>query len=235
MRKRALFSWFVLGLLLVLYGCYLPSPPGIPAFPWPPPQASAWAEIDPALLRNPSDEMTLLRDVDQRLSKALVACGYGEKSYFSAGPDTLMAPDGFAMVMRLEQINADGTPKEGQDRWATDLGPLQTFSLRAYLRALFTANPGHYRIIVFIVTPHAFSQADTTVSRDEAMGWLIEGQNRLDPLIGALAYSPAYQTTALIYEFEQPRRGEEADFVVSSLLIGRVHLEQADLINALGQ
>jgi len=88
MKKRALFSGFVLGLLLVLYGCKgsCSDPGGIPAFPRPPSQASAWAEINPALLRNPSDEVTLLTGRRSKVKRVLLLTGrvvyLGESAIF---------------------------------------------------------------------------------------------------------------------------------------------------------
>ncbi|MGB2863641.1 MAG: hypothetical protein WBC05_09985, partial [Sedimentisphaerales bacterium] len=135
-----------------------------PKFPWPPPQASAMANLPNEFFRIPDVNLVRLRDVDNRLSRALDIAGYVEKSYYAA-------PDGFALVARLEQINPDGTPKSGSDRWAVEVRPLHRFSLSGYLRALFKSDPGYFRIIVFIVTPHPFDKSDEQVSIDDAIEW----------------------------------------------------------------
>ena len=83
------------------------------------------------------------------------------------------------MVTRLEQYEEDGTSKVPPDRWSVDVLPLRTFSLSDYIRALFQANPGYYRIIIFVVTPVPFVESSATVSRDEAMEWLRTGLNKL--------------------------------------------------------
>ena len=196
----------------------------IPEFPWPPPRASAYAEIPYHFFSSQTDDVVLrLRDVKVAIQVALEAYGYFEKSYYSV-------PDGFAMVTRLEQINRDGTSKEPPDRWAVEVHPLEKFSLRAYLRALFKANPGYYRIIVFIVTPTPFNQqVEYGMSRKEAMDWLAGGLNELPDSIGQVECQEECKCTALIYEFEQPNPGEPAKLNIPSHLQGRTHLIKANL------
>jgi hypothetical protein len=198
-----------------------------PRFPWPPPQASARADIPDKLLRHARTEKLALRDIDRRLSAALDAAGYAEKSYFAV-------PDGFALVTRLEQIEADGAPKKKEsDRWATEPGRLREFSLSAYLKALFTSNVGHFRVIVFVVTSRPFSQAEAMVSRDEALAWFPEGLNRLPDAIGRRPYTAQYASTALIYEFEKSDVAKQAQTKIPGRLTGRTHLERAGVWGAL--
>jgi hypothetical protein len=199
----------------------------IPEFLWPPPTWSASAEIPTEFFGSQPGEVLRLCHVERRLHAALEACEYFEMSYYSV-------PGGFAMVTRLEQINRDGTSKEPPDRWAVEVQPLRKFSLKAYLIALFTANPGRYRIIVFIVSPHPFSQADVEVSRDEAIAWLGSGLDRLPDEIGQLEYTERHKCTALIYEFDQSNPDEPVEFKEPSDLQGRTHLVKAKLWEALG-
>jgi hypothetical protein len=160
------------------------------------------------------------------LSDALDDAGYNERSYYSV-------PDGFAIVSRLEQIEEDGTSKPLPNRWAVEIGPLQEFSLSRYLQVLFTADPGFFRVIVFVVTPHPFSQKNVKVPRDEAIKWLAEGLNQLPSDIGDLELSSQYSCTALIYEFEQPRSRKAAILKRPSHLTGLIHLQKAKLWNLL--
>jgi hypothetical protein len=209
-----------------------PQPPGearrpaqtIPQFPWPPPLASATGVIPRSLLPSPQDK--LLMDVDRRLVSALDACGYVGKSYYAV-------PDGFALVTQIEQINSNGSSKKPPDRWSAELGSVSSFSLSSYLEALFTANPGRYRVIVFVVTSHPFSQSDVRVSKEEAFHWLATGLNQLPPAIGAIKVTDSYSATALIYEFEEPRTGEQAKFVEPSALTYEDHLKKSNLWAAL--
>jgi hypothetical protein len=172
--------------------------------------------------------VTHLYDVERRINVALEACGYFQKTYYAV-------PGGFAIVTQLEQIFPDGTPKDIPDRWAPEVPPLRRFSLSEYLRALFKANVGQYRIIVFIITPYPFIQADVTVNPDEARDWLHGGLNILPRSIGNREYSENYICTALIYEFEQAEPGKEAVIRIPSRLTGKDHLEKARLWIALGR
>jgi hypothetical protein len=194
----------------------------IPNFPWPPPKASATEVIPSEFFRKPSGEEIYLRDIERIIHGALESCGYYEKKYYAV-------PDGFAMVTRMEQINPDGTSKEPPDRWMPEVQPLRLkFSLKEYITRLFTANKGYYRVIVFIVTKHPFSQANVTITRGEAMLWLSTGLNVLPDAIGQLAYTEQYNCTALIYEFEKIP-DKEAEIKFAGSLTGRVHLEKSNI------
>ena len=184
-----------------------------PEFPWPPPEASASVEIT-ELVKESRGKITKLGDVDNKLRRAFEASGYVEKSYFAV-------PDGFALVTRLEQINPDGTPKD-PGRWSLEREPLRNFSLREYLRALFFADPGLFRVVVFIVTPHPFSQSDKVIERDEAIDWLRVGLNRLPSSVASQEYTDEFRATALIYQFENPETREPR--LSPSHLTGRDHL-----------
>lgn len=196
----------------------------VPDFPWPPPRASAMAVIPAVFFANDR----FLGDVSNRIGAALDVGGYFERSYFAA-------PGGFAMVTRLEQINPDGTSKrEEKERWSLKSGPIGRFSLADYLRTLFTAPAGYYRIIVFVVSSQPFTQSDERVERSEAGAWLSQGLNALPEEITQLSYTKRHTVTALIYEFEQPGR-QEAMLMLPSDLTGRAHLERALLWDALRQ
>jgi hypothetical protein len=199
-----------------------------PQFPWPPPRASATVVLPDEFLRRPADSVLRWGDVDRTLTSALDACGYFDRSYYAV-------PDGFAIVTRLEQMQADGTSKAPPDRWAVEYKPVASFSLALYLRALFTADPGFYRIIVFVVTSQSFSQRPSEVSREEAMTWLQRGLDRLPADLAGREYTGQYACTALIYQFEQPGSGEGAKLDVPSDLPGRTQLERAKLWQALGK
>jgi hypothetical protein len=205
-----------------------PTPDELPPFPWPPPQASATDVVPRTLFQAAGAQPPLLGDVNNRLVAALESSGYVGKSYFAV-------PDGFALVTQLEQINADGTSRPVPDRWAANVGTLHSFSLSEYLKALFTANVGHYRIIVFVLTPHPFSQADAKVSREEALDWIRKGGNQLPSSIAALPFTPDFACTALIYEFEELHAGDTATLVNPSNLTGRDHLTKSNVLSAIGR
>lgn len=202
--------------------------PKIPQFPWPPPRASASVELPAEFLRKSANAGVHWGDVDHTLTSALDSCGYYDRSYYAV-------PDGFAIVTRLEQMQADGSSKAPPDRWSVAYKPVSGFSLSSYLRALFTADPGFYRIIVFVVTPQFFSQTPIGVSEEEAMQWLQGGLDRLPLDLAMREYTDQYACTALIYQFEQPGSGAGARLDVPSDLPGRIHLERANLWRALAK
>ena len=163
-----------------------------------------------------------LVDVADRLQFALEEAGYTESSFLSV-------PEGFAIVTRIEQMLSDGQSMGGSARWDPRLTPRNLFSLAAYLRALLTANPGRYRIVVFVVTATPFSQRETKVTVDVAGDWLRSGFNRLPPAVGIKRYSDDHRCTALIYEFERKTADDEPRLRSPSSLTARKHLEKARL------
>lgn len=199
----------------------------IPKFPWPPPNASAFAKIPSSILSS-LDTKISLANVANKLEAALDHTGYSQKKYYQV-------PDGFALVSQLEQFNPDGTSKDLPDRWAAEFRPPRIFSLKSYIEAIFTANPGQYRIVAFIVTSQPFEESEETVTREEAMEWLDSGMIVLPKSIGEQPYTDEHYCTALIYEFELPGKGKEAFFKKSSELSGKDHLKKSKLWAALEQ
>lgn len=200
------------------------------SLPWPPPQASATAAIPTRLFFSDSqmNARVLLSDVDRLLTKALRTAGYTEYSYYRI-------PDGFALVTRIEQINDDGTPLDSSARWSIDISPLNSFSLLEYIRALFSARSGYFRVIVFTVTSNPFIQSENRVRRSEVIAWLRSGFNILPHEVGELLYTQRYHVTALIYEFEKPRAAQNAEFLEPGRMDGISHLRQAGIFPALGR
>ena len=199
----------------------------VPEFPWPPPRPSASYTIARDFLVLPNRERPLLTDAATSLDFAFQKAGYGKRSYYSV-------PGGFAMASQMEQINKDGSAKGPDDRWLLEVAQLRKFSLSSYLTALFTARPGYYRVIVFIVTSHPFSQSSVKITSEEVDQWLSGGLNRLPENIGSREFTPMHQCTALIYEFRRTA-GQRAVFVDPSEITGEVHLERAGLLAALRQ
>ncbi|MCI5218088.1 MAG: hypothetical protein D3914_02590 [Candidatus Electrothrix sp. LOE2] len=197
----------------------------IPQFPWPPPHPSAYSIIPPRLLPSLTNK-NYLKNVAEKLETAFDQAGYSQRKYYQV-------PDGFALVSQLEQFNPDGTPKTPPDRWAANYLPPTIFSLTSYLRVLFTANPGRYRIIALIVTSQPFEENKEIVTREEAMGWLGGGMIVLPKSIGKQPYTDQHYCTAYIYEFEQPDKDKKPFFKPLSNLTGKDHLEKSKLWAAL--
>jgi hypothetical protein len=226
-------------------------PVAAPEFPWPPPRASASIKIPTSLVLgqwgapagSPPPRRTSwqsyyygedvllslwqtgaprLMHVDATLTTALSAAGYLEASYYSV-------PDGFALVTRLEQINPDGTPKPVPTRWEAQARLLEKFSLTGYCQALFSAKPGLFRIIVFVVTSHPFTESPEIVTREDAILWLCRGANVLPSALAKQHYSAEHTCTALIYEFEKLDVETEAKVTVPGRLAADVHIEKSGI------
>ena len=194
----------------------------IPQFPWPPPKSSAFDKIPSEFLNAKKS----LKDVANKLEETFDQTGYTQKKYYSV-------PDGFALVSQLEQFWPDGTSKEEPDRWAAEFRPPRIFSLTSYIKAIFKANPGRYRIVAFIVTSQPFEEGKENITREEARSWLDSGMVVLPKSIGEQPYTDEHYCTALIYEFEQPRRDKKPFFKSLSNLTGRDHLQKSKLWAAL--
>jgi hypothetical protein len=201
--------------------------PALPEFPWPPPEPSTMAVVPLRLLAD-RDAQSTLSDIDVALSEALDATGYYEKAYFTV-------PDGFALVTRLEQIEADGRPKPLPDRWSVKLEPLKRFTLAAYLQALFGARAGHYRLIVFVVTDVPIAAKSAPVSEAKAQAWLNEGGDALPAPVASQALPEGAKVTALVYQFRQPGQNEQAVQLLRDALPARIHLEKALLWSLLAR
>ncbi len=199
----------------------------IPKFPWPPPRASARAEIPSKILRN-LNAPTYLRDVSEKLKEVLDETGYGERSWYSV-------PEGFALVTQLEQFNPDGTPIDGPDRWAEKIRPTQILNFNDYIKALFTAKPGRYRVIAFVITDQPVTPSDKSLTRDEAKVMVSAGAGGLPPAIGDREFSNNHNCTALVYEFEQTAENYPVIFKLPSQLTGRTHLEKSKILTALAR
>ncbi len=76
-------------------------------------------------------------------------------------------PDCFAIASRIEQINR-GCEPQAVIGALFDALYMEEVSIKAYLQALFKAPRVHYRVIVFIVTPHPFSQGNAELSASGA-------------------------------------------------------------------
>ncbi|MBI2313731.1 MAG: hypothetical protein HYU77_14620 [Betaproteobacteria bacterium] len=197
----------------------------IRAFPWPPPQASAFAVIPTSMLSAKAEPK--LKDVAQRLERAFDAGGYAERSYYSI-------PGGFAVVSRIELIRADGAP-EAAGRWSLRSPVLTRFSLTEYLKALFSAKVGRYRIIAFLATDASLQPDPSKKPTSEgAADWVSQGSPTLPAAIGNLPFTQEHNVTALIYEFERRTPDHEAELKQPSPLPGKGHLEKAGIWTALG-
>jgi hypothetical protein len=205
--------------------------PGVtlPSFPWPPPKPSATALLTLGSLGRLAGTGITFHDVDTRISGALDAAGYDEKTYFGV-------PGGFAIVTRMEKMDSYGFPDHA-NRWVSSLAPvsLTEFSLTKYLEALFGAPMGHYRVFVFMITLETIVPSGTAVAQSEAQTWIVEGANRLPSSMETLPYTSGHTTTVYVYEFVQSGVGGSANQNIPSLYTGREHLQETGLWQNLEQ
>jgi hypothetical protein len=198
------------------------------SFPWPPPKASSWMTLKPELLHEPG-KVASLRDVSRRIEAAFRRAGYIEWSYYAV-------PKGFAIVSQLEQYQPDGTPLKEPDRWSIKVPAPRVFSLDSYIKALFTANQGRFRIVALIVTSDPVTQdSKTKITREEALKWVGEGANKLPKEYERIPFGDDVDCTALIYEFEQASRDAKPKFQDPGLLSAPTHLAKARLLEGLSQ
>lgn len=137
------------------------------------------------------------------------------------------------MATRLEQIDEKGDSLPPPERWSATAARTRIFSLSSYLRALFEARRGYYRVIVFVITPQPFGAGDGTVTPADARDWLDRGHDALPAALAKEPYTVAYKCTALVYEFE---RTEDDDPFLRSpgRFAGREHLKRSKILPALG-
>jgi tetratricopeptide (TPR) repeat protein len=192
--------------------------PPIPLFPWPPPTASAKHILPGELFK----ERATVGEVVSTINSALESQGYVERSFFAT------PGGGLALVTRLERINEDGSHADERERWppnAKDQLYGSSLDLIQLLRGLFFADPGRYRVIVFILQNTPFTQSKNRVSEEDARAWLHSGFNTLPPELKPRRFEQG-DCTALIYEFVGTNAGVHT---VESRLTGQQHLRMAGL------
>jgi hypothetical protein len=226
-------------------------PSGLPTFPWPPPAPSASIVIPRSVVLRPWQDATLARElsealyvpaelvlttmasgdvrlahVDAVLRLSLSYGGYRQASYYAV-------PSGFALVARLERINEDGSSYPDAQRWDTAFEPMNEFSLASYLRALFLAPPGYFRVIAFIVSSQPFTVSSTSISADEANAWLELGANALPIDLANQPFGSQSVCTALIYEFEKRDAGSNPLDRRPGRLAADIHIAKSKIGEAL--
>jgi hypothetical protein len=197
----------------------------LPAFPWPVPRASAVASLE----RRPFASAATLGAVDRQLAEALATIGFEESGRYRV-------PGGFVLVTRVERFRPDGS-SWAPDRFVIDdtravrLG--HAFSLGDYLRALFTAVPGQYRVLAFVVTDRPVVQGATGLTAAAASELVSSGATDLPDDYARMPFTPAHKVVALVYEFRRTGSAEATQRLPSDLE-GRTHLQRAGLLGALG-
>ena len=196
----------------------------LPPFPWPsPPQPSSIAIVPPYLLFGTEGKATTLAAVAARLEGAIARAGYQQPKYLGAGCD------GFAIVLDLEHIDADGTRLRGTVGFAPPSQD-EPFSLATYVKRLFYAPPGQYRQIVLVVSDQRMAQATASPTETELRAIARDGVSALPAGFSIVPYTTGHVVQALIYEFEKGPRDGDAKWVPPEGRLGAtVHLMKAQL------
>jgi len=189
---------------------------------YPPPIASAVVPDIPLISRTSSK----MSDIDLMLTKALYSCGYRELKYYTI-------PKGFAIVTGIEQIDNEGRPLPEPDRWSSQTKFIDKFSLTEYVKALFKADKGYFRIIVFIVTSDNISFSDNKITKNTARSWFNSGNFRLSKRLKSAVYTRKHTLNAFIYEFEVNENNNEPVLSLPSPNRGEKHLKQTNIWQAL--
>ena len=162
-------------------------------------------------------------DVARRLEGSIAGAGYLEPKYLSAGCN------GFAIMLDLEQIDADGTRKPGAAGFASSTAE-PDFTLTGYLKRLFYAPPGYYRQIVLVVSDEGISTTTPAPTPGELRAIAKDASAALPPGYGALPFSWKHKVVALVYEFEKgPADGDARQIPPTGRLRAPQHLKKAHL------
>jgi hypothetical protein len=191
---------------------------GLPkVFPWPPPRPSARLIINQQLVNSAIAPDYTLGRVADKLLESLTAAGY-------EGSGFLAAPNGFVIVTRVEQIDAQGSPVA--DRWIGEIAASGPFSLGNIIRLLLQAPAGYFRVIVFVVSDHPVAGGENRSDTLEILReWSQSSHLRLPPPLRLLPYNDSYSVVALIYEFEKHENGDDPGARVPGRLSAARHLE----------
>jgi heat shock protein HslJ len=207
----------------------LPDDDELTPFPWPPPDPSSKYVMQPNSF---FAGMKTVGVVANHIVEALDQRGYTERSFYSAKKGRII------LVTRLERINDDGKPVLGTTRWRSGYSQRARFKngLVDFLGGLFYAEPGYYRIIVFVIGGGAFQTSERRATEKEAQEWLSRGMSNLPKSVQRWPFDPEEDDcTALVYEFVSEDKEREAELQAPGKLPAQSHLEASGLLAALGK
>lgn len=195
-----------------------------PPFPrWPPPRASARAELPRTLFAGDAR----LGDVADRLVSALRSAGNTRSSFYTA-------PGGFVLVARLERIRDDARPAADADRFVNPRpGDVEKpDDPLGFIEALFFAPEGRYRQVMFVATDRPVGEGAWTLTSDGAGELLDEGSAGLANAARNAAFGAGHRVVALIYEFRK-QGGGQAEVIIPGRWDGDTHLARSGVLTNL--
>ena len=198
---------------------------GLPEFKIPAPRASAQMVLPRSILPAGSPNLELVGD---RLRSQLAAAGYGNLGYYRV-------TNGFALATGMERVGPDGRPVQGAKRWATEATGLaslsSSFTLASLIRSLVNADPGSYRVMIFVVTNRPVTNSTADMKADTAKVLVVNGASDLPEGFSQARFGPDYRVTALIYEFNRTAVGKPAEFSRPSTRTAADQLRLAKILN----
>ena len=157
----------------------------------------------------------------------MLSVGYPLPTVFGVGCD------GFALVLPMERLRADGRRVEGQDGFAGP-GQRSMFDFWGLVQQLIDARPGFYRVIVIVVTTERLHGFADPARPEQLVRLQRMGADELPDQLARRSLRRDYEIYALVYEFEHGRN--HAGGIVAERIPpdGRLppitHLRQAGLI-----
>jgi hypothetical protein len=191
---------------------------GLPQFPMPPPEWTLRTVLPAGLVIARQGEP--LGDIFDRLRLALGRAQIQDYTVYG------IENDGFAVVARMESIGDDGRP--AAERWVQGVVRPAMFSIGDYLKALFTARPGRYRVIAFLVTARTVTPG-APADKDTLNRLWRGGAGDLPEDVRGIALPPSGRCEALVYEFFRATDDDPPVYVADSRLTGPQHLAGAGL------
>ena len=200
-----------------------------PMFLWPPPKPSVYTEIPLSALTEDSVNLENLDDLNSLIRDALERGEYYDTGYYGI-PEQ---PDGFVLVTRLEKIEVDGSPVALSERWVTEVDQQVDFNLSRYLKSLFVADEGFYRVIAFVVTSQDITSWGETVSAKVFEKMISEANPSLMNSTAKQSVTDTHTIYALIYEFAKGCEDCNSETQVKQLIPGKIqsrtHLYKANI------
>jgi hypothetical protein len=196
--------------------------------PWPPPDPSSRVVLLRGLLEHAPGGITTLGDVDVAITSALGVAGYFGSSYWGV-------PGGFAVVTPLEQTDDRGKPLDGAARWIDAPVSMKAFSLAEYFRALLTAPPGYFRVLMFVVSDAPFAPSGAVAKLETVERWSRGGLNVLPQSLQRQVLTDQHNVTVQVYEFVKAHDDDEPETTVPGHLAAVDHLRAAKLTSLVAQ
>ena len=169
-------------------------------FPWPPPAPSDRRLLQPSQLGG--DPPATWGHVADRLIALMRRARYPTWGFY-------LAPGGFAVIPRIEQLDQSGTALAGTERWATEVKLAST----SVLDGIFTVRrpKGIYRAIAFVITTDPRSGGPVTDPKrmlETARRWGLSGALDLPQALRSRPLTADQRLFALVYEFESELGGQ---------------------------